>query len=137
MKAKRRTRTHLDRLLGPGPTASISPSPAATRAGPPDAAFPPGLLEQFRGVESSPGVCGGDTRIVGTRIPVWVLEQGRRQGQTESEILASYPSLRAADLVSAWAYVEAHREEIDLAILQDDEDAGPGPDGPAESSREG
>ena len=33
----------------------------------------------FPGVESTPGVCGGEPCIVRTRIPVWVLEQMRRQ----------------------------------------------------------
>ena len=59
------------------------------------------------GIESTPGVCGGDPRIAGTRIPVWTLEQYRRLGMTEAQILASYPGLRAADLVNAWAYVAA------------------------------
>ena len=26
------------------------------------------------GIESTPGVCGGDPRVAGTRIPVWTLE---------------------------------------------------------------
>ncbi len=29
------------------------------------------------GIESRPGVCGGEPCIVRTRIPVWVLEQSR------------------------------------------------------------
>ena len=75
------------------------------------------------GIESTPGVCGGDARIAGTRIPVWTLEEWRRLGQTESEILANYPGLCAADLVTAWAYVEEHLEEIDETIRLNGEDA--------------
>ena len=41
------------------------------------------------GIESTPGVCGGDPRIAGTRIPVWTLEQYRRLGMTEAQNLAS------------------------------------------------
>ena len=72
------------------------------------------------GIESTPGVCGGDPRIAGTRIPVWVLEQYRRLGTTEAELLASYPGLRAADLVNAWTYVAVHRAEIEGQISENE-----------------
>ena len=72
--------------------------------------------EAFPGIESIPGVQGGDPCIVRTRIPVWVLEQARRLGVSEAELLLDYPSLRAEDLVNAWAYVRAHRAEIDHQI---------------------
>ncbi|MGH9842823.1 MAG: DUF433 domain-containing protein [Blastocatellia bacterium] len=80
------------------------------------------LGEAFPGIESTPGICGGSARIVRTRIPVWVLEQFRRLGKTESELLAAYPTLRAEDLTNAWAYVRSHRVEIDEDIRQNDED---------------
>lgn len=73
------------------------------------------------GIEKTPDVCGGDARIIRTRIPVWVLEQFRRLGMSESEILRNYPTLRAEDLVHAWAYVELHGEEIDRAIRENEE----------------
>ena len=73
------------------------------------------------GIESTPGVCGGDPRIAGTRISVWTLEQYRRLEMTEAQILAAYPGLRAADLVNAWAYVAAHPGEIDRQIRENEE----------------
>jgi uncharacterized protein (DUF433 family) len=73
------------------------------------------------GIEATPGVCGGDPRIAGTRIPVWTLEQYRRLGMTEAQLLASYPELRAADLVNAWTYVAAHPGEIDRQIRENEE----------------
>src|SRR5437868_10638416 len=68
----------------------------------------------FPGIESNPGVHGGDPCIVRTRIPVWLLEQARRLGATEADLLADYPSLRAQDLVNAWAYARAHRDDCSL-----------------------
>jgi uncharacterized protein (DUF433 family) len=68
------------------------------------------------GIDHRPEVCGGEACIVRTRIPVWILEQARRLGATEIELLRSYPTLRAADLVNAWAYVSQHPEEIDSQI---------------------
>ena len=73
------------------------------------------------GIESRPGVCGGEPCIVRTRIPVWVLEQSRRLGISEAELLRSYPSLRAEDLANAWAYVRRHRDEIDQQIRENEE----------------
>lgn len=70
------------------------------------------------GIESSPDICGGEPRIVRTRIPVWTLVQLRRLGVSEAEILKSYPSLRAEDLVHAWAYAAWHRAEIEEQIRQ-------------------
>jgi uncharacterized protein (DUF433 family) len=79
------------------------------------------LGQSFPGIESTPGVCGGEPCIVRTRIPVWVLEQMRRQGVSEADILRNYPTLRAEDLANAWSYVLAHRDEIDHQIQENEE----------------
>jgi uncharacterized protein (DUF433 family) len=73
------------------------------------------------GIESTPEVCGGDPRIAGTRIPVWSLEQARRLGASEADLLRDYPGLRAADLVNAWSYIAAHPEEIETQISANEE----------------
>lgn len=65
-------------------------------------------IEQM-GIEKTPDIVGGDARIAGTRIPVWSLENYRRLGLSEAQILANFPALQAADLVNAWAYVQATR----------------------------
>ena len=74
------------------------------------------LGDAHPGIESRPDICGGEPCIVRTRIPIWVLEQARRLGSAEADLLRSYPTLRAADLVNAWAYVRQHRNEIDDQI---------------------
>lgn len=76
------------------------------------------LGEAFPGIESTPGVCGGEPCIVRTRIPVWLLVQARRLGASEADLLRSYPTLRAEDLANAWAYYRAHREEIEEQIRE-------------------
>ena len=80
------------------------------------------LSDAFPGIESRPGVCGGEPCVVRTRIPVWVLEQARRLGVSESDLLGSYPTLRAEDLANAWAYVRSHREEINRQIEENEAD---------------
>ena len=71
-------------------------------------------------IVTTPGVCGGAACIAESRVPVWVVENYRRLGWPEAKILASYPTLCAADLVHAWAHVDAHRQEIDEAIRQNE-----------------
>jgi uncharacterized protein (DUF433 family) len=71
---------------------------------------------------------GGDACIHGTRIPVWALDNCRRLGMTDVQILSTYPSLTFPDLEAAWDYVAANREEIEQAIRENEE----GDDGPVE-----
>ncbi len=80
------------------------------------------LGDAFPGIESQPNVSGGEPCIVRTRIPVWMLEQARRLGTSESELLRAYPTLRAEDLANAWAYVRSHREEIERQIQENEEE---------------
>lgn len=79
------------------------------------------LGDAFPGIESVPGVCGGEPCIVRTRIPVWVLVQARRLGTSEADLLRSYPTLRAEDLANAWAYFRAHRDEIEQQIRENEQ----------------
>ena len=69
------------------------------------------LGDDFPGIDSRPDVCGGEPCVVRTPIPVWLLEQARRLGTSEQQLLEAYPSLRAEDLVNAWAYVRSHPGE--------------------------
>jgi uncharacterized protein (DUF433 family) len=78
------------------------------------------LGDAFPGIESIADVCGGEACIVRTRIPVWMLVQGRRLGASEGELLRSYSTLRAEDLANAWAYARTHREEIDREIAENE-----------------
>jgi uncharacterized protein (DUF433 family) len=50
------------------------------------------------------------------RIAVWMLEEARRAGVTDAELLQDYTSLNARYLAAAWNYVETHPEEIENAI---------------------
>ncbi|MDZ7703607.1 MAG: DUF433 domain-containing protein [Trueperaceae bacterium] len=67
-------------------------------------------------IEQTEGVCGGDACIAGTRIPVWLIEEFRRAGASDAEILQAYPSLSAEDVVAAKAYVGLNPEDIDRQI---------------------
>lgn len=78
------------------------------------------LGDAFPGIESIPGVSGGEPCVVRTRIPVWLLVQARNLGTSEADLLKSYPTLRAEDLANAWAYYRAFRAEIDQQIQENE-----------------
>ncbi len=78
------------------------------------------LADAYPGIESTPGVCGGEARIVRTRIPVWALAQFRKLGASEAVILLQYPTLRAEDLTNAWAYYRSHKDEIENQIIENE-----------------
>ncbi|MBI1924432.1 DUF433 domain-containing protein [Candidatus Poribacteria bacterium] len=72
------------------------------------------------GVERTPGICGGDARIAGTRIPVWALVQYRKLGASEADLLRAYSTLRPEDLANAWAYYGLHPAEIEQQIRENE-----------------
>ena len=80
------------------------------------------LGDTFPGIEMRAGVAGGEPCIVRTRIPVWLLEQAKRLGTSEADLLRAYPTLRAQDLANAWAYVDSHRQEIERQIGENESD---------------
>ncbi|CAN5639251.1 DUF433 domain-containing protein [soil metagenome] len=76
----------------------------------------------FPGIEKNENVAGGTACIRQTRIAVWMLEQARRQGVSEVDLLRNYPTLTAQDLANAWDYVNSHQIEIEEAIAANESD---------------
>jgi uncharacterized protein (DUF433 family) len=67
-------------------------------------------------IESNSDVMGGVPCIKDTRIPVWLLEQARRLGTSEADLLRDYPTLTVQNLVDAWNFVRSNSAEIDAQI---------------------
>ena len=74
-----------------------------------------------QGIERTAEVCGGNACIVGTRITVWGLIEARRSGYSEADLLISYRSITAIDLMNAWHYAANHLEEIETEIQENDD----------------
>jgi uncharacterized protein (DUF433 family) len=79
-------------------------------------------VPDYPSIVSTPNVCGGAARVIRTRIPVWTLERMRQLGMSEIDILRSYPTLRAVDLVQASSYAAHNRTEIEQAIREHEEE---------------
>jgi uncharacterized protein (DUF433 family) len=75
----------------------------------------------FPGIEKTAGICDGDARVAGTRIPVWSLVNSWREGYSDAELLEELPSLKQTDLENARLYFRANQAEIELQIVQNDE----------------
>ena len=58
--------------------------------------------------------------MAGTRIPVWLLEQARRLGTAETELLAAYPSWREGDWAAVWAYARDPRDEMEREMAENE-----------------
>ena len=78
------------------------------------------LSDIFPGIEKTPGICGGAARVSGTRLPVWSLVQARQMGYSDERLLHEYPTLRSSDLKNVWDYFEAHEEEIEAQIFENE-----------------
>ncbi len=76
-----------------------------------------------KGISKTPGICGGEACIAGTRIAVWLLVEAQQLGISEAQLLQDYPHITAADLVNAWAYADAHFEEIKRVVQMNNEAA--------------
>jgi len=72
-------------------------------------------------ISKEPDRCGGDACIRDTRIPVWVLVNYRRLGDSDTDLLRDYPSLTPADLEAACGYAAANAAEIECAIRANEE----------------
>ncbi len=49
------------------------------------------IENEFAGIEKNISIMGGSACIRNTRIPVWLLEQARKQGVSEADLLHNYP----------------------------------------------
>jgi len=85
-------------------------------------------------IEATPGVCGGQPRIAGSRIRVQDVVLWTEQGQSPDEIVSSFPELSLADVHAALTYYYDHRDEIEQQIRDDEAiianaraELGPGP----------
>ena len=64
----------------------------------------------------NPRICGGQTVIRGTRVPLRTILASLAEGATPEEILADFPTLTPEDVAAVIAFAAASAEE-DLPVL--------------------
>ena len=68
------------------------------------------------------GLVGGRAAVAGTRIPVWQIIHARREGATAADLRRGH-GLSDAQIHQALAYAEAHPEEIERDIFDNEQAA--------------
>ena len=74
-------------------------------------------------IDSQPGVCGGRVRIAGTRVPVHRIARYYRLGYSPEEMLDLLNSVTLAQVYAALAYALANSEEMEQALMDEDQAA--------------
>lgn len=64
-------------------------------------------------ITKTPGICGGQAVIQGTRIPVGILIGHYQNQETPGEILAGFPQISLAQFYDALSYYYENQSEID------------------------
>jgi len=73
-------------------------------------------------ITKTPGVCGDQAVIDGTRIRVKNIAILLKGGQTPQQILVQYPALNIAQVHYAIGYYYEHQDEIEAEIVADERD---------------
>jgi uncharacterized protein (DUF433 family) len=76
--------------------------------------------DNFFGIEKTAGVCGGNACVIRTRITVRTIVIYKKLGLSDGDLLESFPTLRAQDLISVWNYYLTHLDEIEAEILENE-----------------
>ena len=84
-------------------------------------------------ISSTPGICGGNPCVAGTRIRVQDIVVRTELGDSPDQIVSAYPGVTLADVHAALMYYHDNRVAIDQNIAQSEQlaarmkdEAGPG-----------
>jgi uncharacterized protein (DUF433 family) len=74
----------------------------------------------MKGIEITPGTCGGKPRVAGHRIRVMdIIVCYEQHGMTPADIVCFYPSLTLAEVHAALDYYFDHRHDVQQAIREE------------------
>jgi uncharacterized protein (DUF433 family) len=73
-------------------------------------------VETYRYITQTPGVCGGEARIEGSRISVHDVIGLLHNGETVDSVARELPGLTRAQVYECLAYYEDHRAQIDYLV---------------------
>jgi uncharacterized protein (DUF433 family) len=74
----------------------------------------------YKYIHRVPGVRGGDPVLRGSSIPVWIIVGYWQMYGTVDQVNRAFPHLSREAIEEALVYYEAHREEIDGRIEEND-----------------
>ena len=74
----------------------------------------------FRHIVRTPGICGGEPRVDGTRVPVRCIVIAFRQADDLLAVHRAYPGVSVSGIKEALAFYETNRGEIDHYIEENE-----------------
>lgn len=82
------------------------------------------IVETYRYILKTPGICGGKARIENTRIGVHDVVGLLQNGETVDSVIRQLPDLTRAQVYECLAYYEDHLAEVDYLIARQMAEAG-------------
>jgi uncharacterized protein (DUF433 family) len=82
------------------------------------------IVESYRYIAKTPGVCGGHARIENTRIRVHDVIGLLQNGETVESVTRQVPGITRAQVYECLSYYEDHLAEIDYLVARQMSDAG-------------
>jgi uncharacterized protein (DUF433 family) len=76
------------------------------------------VVETYRYITRTAGVCGGNARLEGSRIAVHDVVGLLQNGETVDSVTRQLPGLTRAQVYECLAYYEDHLAEIDYLIAR-------------------
>ena len=78
---------------------------------------------RFPRIVRDPAIVGGEPTVKGTRVSVRAVVLFLRHNGSLAHIFEAFPRLTQSDVDQALAYYEAHQQEIDQYITENEDDA--------------
>lgn len=82
------------------------------------------IVETYRYIVKTPGVCGGRARLENSRIAVHDVIGLIQNGETVDSVTRQLPGLTRAQVYECLSYYEDHLAEIDYLVARQMADAG-------------
>ncbi len=82
------------------------------------------VAETYRYILKTPGVCGGQARLEGSRICVHDVIGLLQNGETVDSVIRQLPGLSRAQVFECLAYYEDHLAEVDYLVARQMAEAG-------------
>lgn len=73
-------------------------------------------MNRWPNITYKTNVCGGCAIVVNSRLPVWVVADAMKAGQTDTEMIEAWPRLTCELLGEIRSFYFSHRAEIDSDI---------------------
>jgi type III restriction enzyme len=73
-------------------------------------------------ISKQPGICGGRSVILGTRMPVWSIIKWYKLGMSVEDIIREFPQLTPSQVHAAFSYYYDNQAEVEKDIIENEDE---------------